>query len=144
MAEGIRRHCCRARVSPPAVNPRNERKPPPRCCSSRWAGDAMIMYSPGAGSAFEKCCRWKKMFERRAAGGAGGADAVIFQQGGFSCGVSRLGPRLGGVVLVVGGLWVSHASAAQRRMLGSGGRPAERHSPRRPAEFANEWRERKS
>lgn len=68
----------------------NTWKRPPRCCSARWARDAMIMYSPGVGS-----CLWKMLvlgedglalFERQA---AGGTDALIFQQG-YSCGASWL------------------------------------------------------
>lgn len=39
----------------------NKWKRPPRCCSTRWARDAMIIYSPGVGSAFEKCWCWEKM-----------------------------------------------------------------------------------
>lgn len=46
---------------PSCCGPENQWKRPPRCCSTRWARDAMLIYSPSVDSAFEKCWCWEKM-----------------------------------------------------------------------------------
>lgn len=59
---------------PSWCGPENKWERPPRCCSTRWARDAMIMYSPGVGSAFEKCWCWEKMALRCLKGEPRGGD----------------------------------------------------------------------
>lgn len=71
---------------PPGVKPENKWKRTSRCCSTRWARDAMIMYSPGVGSAFEKCWCWKKMALHCLKGKPQGGQMLWYSSRGLAAG----------------------------------------------------------
>lgn len=61
-------------------------KRPPRCCSARWDRDAMIIYSPSVGSAFEKCWCWEKMALRCLKGKPQGGQMLWYSSRGIAAG----------------------------------------------------------
>ncbi len=64
----------------------NKWKCPPRCCSTRWARDAMIIYSPSVGSAFEKCWCWEKMALHCLKGKPQGGQMLWYSSRGIAAG----------------------------------------------------------
>lgn len=64
----------------------NKWKRPPRCCSTRWARDVMIIYSPSIGSAFEKCWCWEKMVLHCLKGKPQGGQMLWYSSKGIAAG----------------------------------------------------------
>lgn len=102
------------RSFPSWCGPENKWERPPRCCSARWARDAMIMYSPGVGSAFEKCWCWEKMALRCLKGEPRGGQMLWYSSRGLAAGPRGCSLPSRGTVLL------SHAHAAQREKPGNG------------------------
>lgn len=91
----------------------NKWKRPPRCCSTRWARDTMIIYSPSVGSAFEKCWCWEKMALHCLKGKPQGGQMLWYSSRGIAA-----GPR--GCSLPGREVVLSHAYAAQQEKPGNG------------------------